>query len=134
MARLRMIPNGVAAGGGKQQQYRESLYTHFFDDIDARLRAYKVNPRFIKSTMREFGEQMNGCIFAYDEALSQADSDAVMTSAIWRNIFASNSQCTTTVLAVTTRYVRANLAMLEKLSDEHLLSTKFKFLDADSLK
>jgi cytochrome b pre-mRNA-processing protein 3 len=80
--------------------YSQELINHFFIDAESRMRVrFGVQTsRLVKGYMKEMHTQQRGAILSLDEALAvsalgtlerekQADADAVLASALWRNIW-----------------------------------------------
>lgn len=121
MVRFRALP--VSSG----KQYTQALVNLFFDDIEMRLREdYKMkNPRIISTTLKDLHQQFRGATAAYDEGLYR--SDAVLSAAIWRNVFAGSQGVNVVYLASSTKYVRKTLFELDATSDEDISNCDFSF-------
>ena len=69
--------------------YDQELINHFFLDVEDRMRAalaHKAPERIVKGYMKEMRDQWAGATFSFD--LGLVGSDAELSGAIWRNIFA----------------------------------------------
>lgn len=70
--------------------YDQELVNHFFLDVEDRMRtalAHKAPERIVKGYMKEMRDQWTGATFSFD--LGLVGSDAELSGAVWRNIFAS---------------------------------------------
>jgi cytochrome b pre-mRNA-processing protein 3 len=70
--------------------YDQELINHFFLDVEDRMRAalaHKAPERIVKGYMKEMRDQWAGATFAFD--LGLVGSDAELSGALWRNVFAS---------------------------------------------
>lgn len=77
--------------------------------------------------MKDLFIQYRGQIAAYDEGLVK--SDAVLATALWRNIFDAKPDVSFTKLALVTSYVRRILAGLDKVEDETVCAARLTFGD-----
>lgn len=69
--------------------------------------------------------QWRGLLFAYDEGLVKGD--AVLASAVWRNVFKAKADVDVRGLAAIVGYMRMSLMDLDKLADEELKVGNWKF-------
>lgn len=70
--------------------YDQELVNHFFLDVEDRMRTalnHKAPERIVKGYMKEMRDQWTGATFSYD--LGLVGTDAELSGAVWRNIFAS---------------------------------------------
>jgi cytochrome b pre-mRNA-processing protein 3 len=68
--------------------------------------------------LKDLFVQWRGIIAAYDEGLLKGD--AVLASAVWRNLFKAREDVDMRVLAAIVSWMRLNLQKLERLSDLEL--------------
>ncbi|PWN88607.1 hypothetical protein FA10DRAFT_268784 [Acaromyces ingoldii] len=84
----------------KANSYSQELINHFFIDAESRMRLrFGVQTsRLVKGYMRDMHTQQRGAVLGLDDALARsyvaeterqgtADADAVLATAIWRNIW-----------------------------------------------
>ncbi|VDP83321.1 unnamed protein product [Echinostoma caproni] len=74
----------------------------------------------INFTMNAFQMQFFGSMFAYDEGLL-SHSDALLATALWRNLFMSCDTTSAVELELALEYLRKNLAHLDSLSSTTIL-------------
>ncbi|KAK9447898.1 surface antigen-domain-containing protein [Limtongia smithiae] len=126
LARMRALPQKYAV------IYEQALVDGLFLELERRLaQDYKVKSgRIIDNTMKELNLQLRGSILAYDEALTidTAKGDAVLATAIWRNVFGGRKNIDVAHLATMVRHVRTHLYVLNKLSDFDFAVGRFAFL------
>ncbi|KAF8323913.1 hypothetical protein DL93DRAFT_2047260, partial [Clavulina sp. PMI_390] len=70
--------------------FEQEFVNHFFLDIEDRMRAalnHKAPERIVKGYLTEMRDQWMGATFSFD--LGLVGSDAELSGAIWRNLFAS---------------------------------------------
>ena len=71
--------------------------------------------------------QWRGLLFAYDEGLVKGD--AVMASAVWRNVFKAKGDVDVRGLAAIVGYMRYSLMEMDKIADDQLKIGQWKFSD-----
>lgn len=111
------------------REYQNKLVNGVFEDIDYTLReVIRVNSdRTVNSYKKRFSEQLRGSVFSYDE--SMLGGDTVLAGAIWRNLFEQSSEVDVTVIEHLVQYVRAQLYVLDMMSDRDFAAGRFQFLD-----
>ncbi len=121
--RMRALPFKVG------KNYQQKLVDKFFKDIDMRLseemdiRSGTIRTKYLK----DFHSQMIGIVASLDEALA-SKSDAVLASAIWRNVFNGDKNIDIVKLEAVIRYVRMQLYVLDKISDRAFGFGDFEFV------
>lgn len=121
--RMRAMPFKVG------KNYQQKLVDKFFKDIDMRLseemdiRSGTIRTKY----MKDFHSQMIGIVGSLDEALA-SNSDAVLASALWRNIFNGDKNIDIVKLEAVVRYVRMQLYVLDKISDRAFGFGDFEFV------
>lgn len=120
--RMRMMPRKYA------REYQQKLVNELFQDIDYRLReVIRVHSdRTVNNYKKRFHEQLTGAVFAYDEAL--ALDDFTLGTAIWRNIYESRKDADLRGVEQIVHYVRAQLYVLDRMSDADFEQGRFAFL------
>ena len=80
------------------------------------------------SELKKLFEMWRGILLSYDEGLIKGD--AVLATAVWRNVFKADVETDVGDVALVTAYMRAQLQMLDRLSDEEIAETeKVRFGD-----
>ncbi|UZJ55830.1 hypothetical protein CBS101457_005150 [Exobasidium rhododendri] len=95
MTRFRALPTRKLA-----TTYAQELTNHYFIDAESRMRVrFGIQTaRLVKGNMKDMHTQQRGSILSMDEALAisaggtsgmerEADADAILTAALWRNIW-----------------------------------------------
>ncbi|KAA0198713.1 Ubiquinol-cytochrome c reductase complex chaperone [Fasciolopsis buskii] len=88
-------------------------------DLRSRMRTFKILRKQHKQ-VKAFQMQFFGSMFAYDEGLL-SHSDALLATALWRNLFLSSDTTTGQELEIIVEYVRKNLAHLDGQSSSTIL-------------
>lgn len=114
------------------RNYQQKLTDKLFKDIELRLsEEMNVLSGQIRETyMKDFHSQMMGMIFSLDEAFAR-QSDDVLASALWRNIFNGDKNVDIVKLEALIRYVRMQLYVLDTISDREFGFGDFEFVAAD---
>ncbi|KAI9152470.1 Serine carboxypeptidase 3 [Blastocladiella emersonii ATCC 22665] len=121
MAMVRLRGEGPAGKDAIQ-----GLVSHLFRDMEDRLWAMGIRKNaIVDRSLKEFLSIFYGGIMSYDEAL--VHSDALLASALWRNLF--QSQADPQHLAEFVAVVRKELAHLETVDAETVLAGRFHFLN-----
>lgn len=113
-ARLRCF-DGAACRSWQQQ-----MIDHFFFDcekkmhVDHNITSSALRQRYLKDIF----VQWRGVILAYDEGLIKGD--AILASAVWRNLFKGQADADPRALAAIVTWIRSGLAALEDAPDEIL--------------
>lgn len=117
--RLRCFPKGEA------QIWQQHLIDHFFADAENRMAVYhNMHTRGVRNKyLKDLFVQWRGLLAAYDEGLFKGD--AVLASAIWRNVFKANDETDIRRLAQIVSFMRRSLRSLDSLPDDELVSVKF---------
>src|SRR5437762_127994 len=81
--------------------YLQHLLDHFFHDAENRmLMNHNVSARSIRTRyLKDIFEQYRGAVAAYDEGIARG-SDAVLATALWRNVWAARREIDLRDLAV----------------------------------
>lgn len=121
--RMRAMPFKIG------KNYQQKLVDKFFKDIELRLsEEVNINSGRIRSMyMKDFHAQMIGIVASMDEAIG-SNSDAVLASALWRNLFNGDKNVDIVKLEAVVRYVRMQLYVLSKISDRAFGFGDFEFV------
>lgn len=123
-ARLRNLEREAA------KSWQAQLVDHFFFDAEERmdlvhgLSARGLRQRYLKDLF----VQWRGVITAYDEGVTKGD--AVLASAVWRNVFSARADVDARAVAAVVSWMRLCLKMLDQMPDEALFlqaSAAFKW-------
>lgn len=100
--------------------YHQLLNHYFFDcervmDTNHGLTAKSQRQRFLKDLF----VQWRGLLASYDEGL--AKGDAVLASAVWRNLYKGTENVDFRTVAAVVSWMRATLWDLERVKDEDLV-------------
>lgn len=107
--------------------WQQHFIDHFFYDAEEKM----VKRYGIKSAgqrggyMKDLYHQYRGMTAAFDEGLVRGD--AVLATALWRNIFNASSDVDVEVLAMVTSHVRRVVSKLGSVDDEVVLTGRVKF-------
>ena len=77
--------------------------------------------------LKDLAQQWRGVLFSYDEGVIRGD--AVLAAAVWRNVFKGDAGVDLEDLALVTAYLRAQVKMLERLSDGEVGEGRVQFED-----
>lgn len=88
-----------------------------------------MNARSVRNKyLKDLFTQWRGLLAGYDEGLAKGE-DAVLATAVWRNVFGANEDVDLTSLAAIVGYMRDILAGLDQMGDDVLVTGEFKFGD-----
>lgn len=118
-ARLRCYPKGEA------QIWQQHLLDHFFADAENKMAVYhNMHTRGVRNKyLKDLFVQWRGLLAAYDEGVFKGD--AVLASAIWRNVFKATEDIDIRRLAQIVSFMRRSLQTLDSLPDDQLVRVKF---------
>ena len=111
VTRFRMFPANALS------QYQQNLLDHFFFDCERRMTLYHgmVSRMVRQSYLKDVFIQYRGAFAAYDEGLVK--NDAVLASAVWRNVFQGAEDTDAVKLAQVVAYQRRTIQELSKIPD-----------------
>ena len=98
--------------------WRQQLIDHFFFEaekkmhVDHGITSSALRQRYLKDIF----VQWRGLLVAYDEGLVKGD--AILASAVWRNLFKGDANADPRALAAIVGWMRSCLKALEGISDE----------------
>ncbi|KAL2201397.1 ubiquinol-cytochrome C chaperone-domain-containing protein [Corynascus similis CBS 632.67] len=103
-----------------QQAWQAQLVNHFFYHAEAKMEdVHELTSRMIRQTyLKDLFVQWRGLILAYDEGIVKGD--AVLASAVWRNLFKARDDIDVRTLAAVVAWMRAGLKQLSELTDEEV--------------
>lgn len=99
------------------RRWQQQLVDHFFFEaekkmhVDHNITSAALRQRYLKDIF----VQWRGLLLAYDEGLVKGD--AILASALWRNLFKGNPNVDPRALAAIVGWMRASLKALEATSD-----------------
>ncbi|CAZ83815.1 unnamed protein product [Tuber melanosporum] len=107
--------------------WQQHFVDHFFYDAEGKMiHTYKITSGGQRKTyLKDLYSQYRGMIAGYDEGLCKGD--AVLATAIWRNVFNARPDVDMEVLAMITSYVRRVIHGLDKVNDQVLNSARVTF-------
>ena len=89
---------------------------------------HRMNTRTARNRyLKDLFIQYRGAMAAYDEGLCRGD--AVLATALWRNIFAADEDLDFTGLACVVGHVRRTVSALEMIPDEDIAAGMVRFAD-----
>ncbi|KAI0481615.1 hypothetical protein F4859DRAFT_426697 [Xylaria cf. heliscus] len=115
-ARLRNLDRDAA------RSWQAQLVDHFFFDAEERMTLdHGISSRGLRSKyLKDLFVQWRGIVAAYDEGV--AKNDAVLASAIWRNVYKAREDINIRDLAAIVSWMRLSLKMLDQMPDESLFT------------
>jgi cytochrome b pre-mRNA-processing protein 3 len=117
-ARLRNLPTREAARAWDHQ-----FVDHFSYDAEERMDiVHGISSRGIRHRyLKDIFVQWRGVIMAYDEAVAKG-SDAMLASAVWRNVYKARPDVDARHLAAIVSWMRLSLKSLDQIPDELLIT------------
>ncbi|WBW74960.1 mitochondrial respiratory chain complex III assembly protein Cbp3 [Schizosaccharomyces osmophilus] len=108
----------------EKQALSQALVTRFFEDMEFRIhKDYRINSdRITGMYLKDLFQQQTGAIFGYDQ--SMLGNDAVLATAIWRNLFAGSQNVDLSILAEIVAFVRLNVFELSNTSNEEFMTRR----------
>ncbi|KAI0202781.1 ubiquinol-cytochrome C chaperone-domain-containing protein [Astrocystis sublimbata] len=110
-ARLRNLDKDTA------RQWQSQLVDHFFFDAEERMNLnHGISSRGLRSKyLKDLFVQWRGLIAAYDEGVVK--NDAVLASAVWRNVYKARDDVDLQDLAAVVSWMRRCLKTLDQIPD-----------------
>ncbi|KAK4123939.1 hypothetical protein N657DRAFT_656252 [Parathielavia appendiculata] len=101
-----------------QQAWQAQLVDHFFVQAEVKMEdVHDLTSRMIRQRyLKDLFVQWRGLILAYDEGIIKGD--AVLASAVWRNLFKAREDVDVRALAAVVAWMRAGLMELGDMPDE----------------
>jgi len=102
--------------------WQQHLLDHFFYDAENRMAVYhNMNARGTRNKyLKDMFIQWRGLLAAYDEGITKGD--AVLASAVWRNVFKAKEDVDLKALAYIVSYMRRLLSGLDAVPDDKLIN------------
>jgi cytochrome b pre-mRNA-processing protein 3 len=112
------------------KQWDQHLLDHFFYAAEDRMATWhRMSSRSVRNRyLKDLWTQWRGVILSYDEGLVKGD--AVLATAVWRNLFNASDTVNVADLATITEYMLKELKTLGELQDETVTNGRIKFGDA----
>ena len=103
-----------------QQAWQAQLVNHFFYHAEAKMEdVHELHSRLVRQTyLKDLFVQWRGLMLAYDEGIVKGD--AVLASAVWRNLFKAREDVDVRALAAVVAWMRAGLRDLGQMTDEEV--------------
>jgi len=114
IARFRCLDKDV------YQNWQAQLVDHFFHEAEEKMDLlHGMASRSIRQrSLQDLFQQWRGLILAYDEGLVKGD--AVLASAVWRNLYKGNEDVDLRKVAAVVSWMRLCLKNLDKMADDAL--------------
>lgn len=119
--RLRCFPEKYV------KDWHQNLLDHFFYAAEDRMATWHgMSARGVRNkNLKDLWTQWRGVQLAYDEGLIKGD--AVMGTAVWRNVFKADPNVDLKDLGIVTAYIMRELQRLGKLDDMTVTEGKVRF-------
>ncbi|KAK4442139.1 ubiquinol-cytochrome C chaperone-domain-containing protein [Podospora aff. communis PSN243] len=104
------------------KSWESQLVDHFFHKAEARMGVeHEITSGMMRQRyLKDLFVQWRGLIMAYDEGV--AKGDAVLASAVWRNLYKGSEDVDVTVVTGVVNFMRKTLAIQDKMEDESFLA------------
>ncbi|KAK6865120.1 hypothetical protein PG995_001648 [Apiospora arundinis] len=115
-ARLRNLDKDAA------RSWQQQLVDHYFFDAEERMDlTHGITARGLRQRyLKDLFVTWRGILAAYDEGVVRGD--AVLASAVWRNVFSASADVDVRSVAAVVSWMRLCLKMLDQMPDEALFS------------
>lgn len=99
------------------KSFHHQLLDHFFFDCERLMDSnHDISAKSLRQRhLKDIFVQWRGLVAAYDEGL--AKGDAVLASAVWRNLYKARPDADFAKVAAVVSYIRASLWDLERMGD-----------------
>ncbi len=123
ITRFRCFPAPFASA------WQQHLLDHFFEDAERKMIVdHGLNLRSQRNRyLKDLHVQYRGILAAYDEGIYKGD--AVLASALWRNVFAAREDVDLRALAMVTAHVRNSVRAMELIDDEGVVGGRIQFAE-----
>lgn len=113
--------------------WHQHLLDHFFYNAEERMiSSHRISARSVRNKyLKDLFVQWRGLTAAYDEGLARG-SDAVLATAVWRNVFKADEEIDLRSLGLVVSYLRGTLKGLESIEDESIAGGRVVFGDLAS--
>ena len=104
--------------------WQQNLLDHFFYAAEDRMAVWHgMSARGVRNKyLKDLWQQWRGIVLSYDEGLIKGD--AVLASAVWRNLFKGSEGADVADVALVTAYMRRQLKMLDGMTDAEVATGK----------
>lgn len=104
----------------------QQLVTLFWYDVEHRIKLAGVKSRnIVQGSTKELSSMFYGLLFAFDEGI--VSDDAVLASAVWRNLFAHcRDETSMQEIVPVVEYIRSYVRSLDSISTEDYLENGFR--------
>ena len=101
-----------------QQAWQAALVNHFFYQAEAKMEdVHELSSRAIRQRyLKDLFVQWRGLMLACDEGVVKGD--AVLASAVWRNLFKAREDVDVRALAAVVAWMRAGVERLGEMTDD----------------
>ncbi|KAI9791081.1 MAG: Protein cbp3, mitochondrial [Peltula sp. TS41687] len=109
--------------------WQQHLLDHFFFDAEQRMTTlHRITAQSARNRyLKDLFVQYRGAMAAYDEGLFKGD--AVLATALWRNVFAADDDVDLRRLACVVGYVRRTVRALEMIDDQDVAGGLVRFAE-----
>ena len=106
-----------------QQAWQAALVNHFFYQAEAKMEdVHELSSRMVRQGyLKDLFVQWRGLMLACDEGIVKGD--AVLASAVWRNLFKAREDVDVRALAAVVAWMRAGLSRLGDMTDDTVATT-----------
>jgi len=107
--------------------WHQNLLDHFFYAAEDRMAVWHgISSRSTRNKhLKDLWQQWRGVMLSYDEGIIRGD--AVLATAVWRNVFKADVGADLEVLARVTGFLRRELRGVDRLSDEAVAAAEVRF-------
>ncbi|KNC48786.1 uncharacterized protein AMSG_00565 [Thecamonas trahens ATCC 50062] len=112
--------------GSYGAQMRQALFDSLWEEVEVRIRATGITQdSLLARNVKDLLGMFYGAAVGYDEGF--IGDDTVLAAALWRNLYSMSPNVEANELARMVDYVRAQIAHLQTLPPEEVLSGDFEF-------
>ena len=99
------------------RNWQQQLVDHFFFECEKKMHVdHSISSSALRQRyLKDIFVQWRGLILAYDEGVVKGD--AILASAVWRNLFKGDPDADPRLLAAIVGWMRSSLSVLEGVSD-----------------
>jgi cytochrome b pre-mRNA-processing protein 3 len=105
----------------------QHLHDHFFYEAEHRMTIFHaISAKGVRQKyLKDLYDQWRGVTAAYDEGLIRGD--AVLATAVWRNVFKAREDVDWTKVALVVAFMRRGLRGLDKAQDRQIVGGLIRF-------
>lgn len=121
LVRLRQFPTSST------RTWHQHLIDHFFVEAERRMESFHgLTMRALQQRyLKDLYTQWRGVLAGYDEGFVKGD--AVLATAVWRNVFKASPDVDAVVLAQVVSHMRRSIADLDEMADHDFGSGNWAF-------